>query len=355
MDKFKIDSHKLTYHPQRVADFLAGKNVYPIYAEMSPAGGCNHRCTFCALDFMGYKARFLDAGMLEERFDEMGRLGLKSVMHAGEGEPLLHKEIDKIVASAGKAGIETSFTTNAVLLTKELSYKILEGTSWIKVSLNAGSKKSYAEIHRCNERDWDRVWKNLKDAVEVRKETGAKCTLGIQTVLLPENQHEAEDLCRMARDVGLDYVVIKPYSQHPLSITDQYDGTEYPDAFKLKETLEGLNTDTFHVVVRVNAMANLGSEVRDYDRCVALPFWTYIDAEGFVWGCSVYLGDERFRFGNITTQTFEEIWTGEKRQANIAFVRDELDVSICRVNCRMDKINRYLRDMMAPPEHVNFI
>jgi hypothetical protein len=36
-------------------------------------------------------------------------------------------------------------------------------------------------------------------------------------------------------------------------------------------------------------------------------------------------------------------------------VEKKLDVSRCRVNCRMDEINRYLWDLKSPPEHVNFI
>ena len=70
MDKYRIDSHKLLYHVSRVNDWLEGKNVYPIYAEISPAGTCNHRCTYCALDFMEYQPRFLDKEMLKERLSE---------------------------------------------------------------------------------------------------------------------------------------------------------------------------------------------------------------------------------------------------------------------------------------------
>ena len=33
-DKYRIDSHKLIYHVDRTSDWLAGKQVYPIYAEM---------------------------------------------------------------------------------------------------------------------------------------------------------------------------------------------------------------------------------------------------------------------------------------------------------------------------------
>ncbi|HAB51888.1 MAG TPA: radical SAM protein, partial [Ignavibacteriales bacterium] len=51
MDKYRIDSHKLMYHVSRINDWLEGKIIYPIYAEISPSGACNHRCTYCALDF----------------------------------------------------------------------------------------------------------------------------------------------------------------------------------------------------------------------------------------------------------------------------------------------------------------
>lgn len=34
-DNFRIDSHKLIFHPQRVAQWLAGEPVYPLYAELS--------------------------------------------------------------------------------------------------------------------------------------------------------------------------------------------------------------------------------------------------------------------------------------------------------------------------------
>ncbi|MBI5971566.1 MAG: SPASM domain-containing protein, partial [Deltaproteobacteria bacterium] len=92
-----------------------------------------------------------------------------------------------------------------------------------------------------------------------------------------------------------------------------------------------------------------------YDKCLALPFWTYIDAGGGVWGCSAYLGDERFLFGGIYEKTFEDIWQGEKRKKVMEYVAKELSTGECRQNCRMDEVNRYLWELKNPSTHVNFI
>jgi radical SAM protein with 4Fe4S-binding SPASM domain len=94
---------------------------------------------------------------------------------------------------------------------------------------------------------------------------------------------------------------------------------------------------------------------RGYGRCLALPFWSYIDAGGGVWGCSSYLGDERFLYGNIHEETFERIWEGERRRESLAFVASALDPDGCRMNCRMDEINLYLWQLTHPDGHANFI
>ena len=168
MDKYLIDNHKLIYHPERVADLMAAgrdwekhKELKPIYAEISSSGACNHRCTFCSVDYIGYKPIFLDLKILTKFFKSASKIGLKSVMFAGDGEPFLNKDIDKIVAKAAEFSIDTSFTTNGVHITKSFIQNSLQNVSWIKVSMNAGNPKSYSEIHRTSEQDFERVWQNI--------------------------------------------------------------------------------------------------------------------------------------------------------------------------------------------------
>jgi GTP 3',8-cyclase len=361
-DPNQIDSHKLIFHPSRVAQILeAGadwekaKHIYPIYMEVSPIGACNHRCTFCSVDYIGYKPNRLSIDLMRERLPELSRLGIKSIMFAGEGEPLLHKDISEMISLTKKSGIDASVTTNASVMPKNFLEMALPNLSWIKVSMNAGTAESYAKIHQTKPEDFYKAQENLAALASRRRAKNLECVLGAQILLLPENADEIATLAKTCRDdLGIDYLVIKPYSQH-LSSNNLVD-IDYTSWLEMGKELEKYTTDKFNVIFRSHTMRKY-TETDRYTRCHSTPFlWGYIMANGIVSGCSAYLLNEMFEFGNINKQSFEEIWTSDKRKRNFEYVTNELDITKCRKNCRMDEANRYLFKLIdEPPSHVNFI
>lgn len=353
MNDYGIDGHKLNLHPGRVADWAGGKIVYPIYMEMSPSGTCNHHCDFCGLDFMvGQRTRFLDTDLLRKRLPEMAGLGVRAIQYAGEGEPLLHGDISNIVQHTFAAGIDVGISTNGSLLSVSLAKRILPHCTWIKISVDAGTRETHAKVHGCKESDFGRVMANARSAAEIREANGCDCLLGFQMVVLPENCSEARLLAVVAFGVGMDYVVFKPYSQGPMSENERYSDMKVSESWS-KDVRQLETSGRFKVIVREEAFRK-SMERRSYDRCLALPFWSYVDAGGGVWGCYRFLGDDRFYYGNIRENTFEEIWEGELRRRNLEMMED-FDISQCGVNCRMDRINEYLWDLKHPGRHVNFI
>lgn len=355
MQSYGIDGHKLHLHPQRVSQWLQGENIYPLYMEMALAGACNHRCVFCTMDFMGYKTRFPDPDMLEMRFQEFGALGVRAVMFAGEGEPLLHRHVCRIAASAKNAGLDISFTTNGVLLDAARSAQLLPITSWIKVSCNAGSPESYASIHRAPAGDFEKVMLNMEAAAQRRQAEGSHCTLGFQSLLLPDNMAEMPMLARRVREIGADYLVIKPYTRHPLSLTGHYDDLRYDDCHELSQRLAEEERPGFRIIFRHEAMRRWDTRGASFEHCLALPFWTYVDAGANVWGCSRHLGVESFCYGNLQEQDFASIWNSPKRLNNVAHCATQLDVGQCHVTCRMELVNAYLWRLRHPQPHDNFI
>ncbi len=362
-DEYKIDNHKLMYHPERVHQWYKGfqdwetaKKIYPIYIEVSPIGICNHRCTFCAVDYIGYQNRRLDPNILKQRLSEMHELGVKSFMFAGEGEPTLYKELPEIIEHCGLQNIDTSLTTNMVPFTAKSTLIYIKYCKWIKVSINAGNAETYSKIHNTSEKDFHKVIENLRLSVSLKQKMGSACTIGTQMVLLPDNIHTALDLAQTVKDIGVDYLVIKPYSQHHYSKTKKYQGIDYQQYLHLEKELQKFNTSAFTTIFRLNTMNKLIHNPPRYTKCNATPFfWAYIMANGDVYGCSAYLEQENFCYGNLNDTAFSDIWEGKKREENYHFIQKELDIKNCRTNCRMDEVNRYLWDLQNPHPHVNFI
>lgn len=360
-DPFSIDGQKAHLHPGRIAQWLQAKTVedklkvYPIYVEISPVGHCNHRCTFCAVDYIGYQTRRIETEVLNRALSDMASGGVKSVMFAGEGEPMLHPDIAELTINAHAAGLDVAFTTNGTALTKKFVDQALHAVKWIKVSMNGG-EKTYAKIHQTRETDYERVWSQIQFAVEQRNGRGLQTVIGIQCLVLPDNIDELECLCRRAWETGLGYIVFKPYSQHKSSVTQTYAGLTYHKYNELLTSLvEKYSKPAFKVIHRTQAMEGWDAGVHKYEKCHATPYlWAYIMATGDVYSCSAYLLNEEFKLGNINQEPFQGLWEGPRRAKHIEAM-ETLDISKCRVNCRMNQVNRYLDELANPNPHVNFI
>jgi wyosine [tRNA(Phe)-imidazoG37] synthetase (radical SAM superfamily) len=352
-DDIRIDSHKLIYHPESVCRWMKGDDIYPIYIEVSPSGLCNHRCTFCALDFMGYNPVFIDKDLLIKRFSEMFKAGVKSIMFAGEGEPLLNKNMTEIANETKKIGLDIAMSSNGVLLNKEVVEKCLPSFSWIRISLNAGTPRNYMEIHKTNESDFYKVFENLKYITEYKVQKKCNTTIGVQLLLIPQNFDEVTTLASKLKEVGVDYFTVKPYSQHPSS--NNKIGVDYSieKVLELEDDLNKISNKNFKVMFRHEAIKKR-SEKRHYTKCWGCSFWAYIDSYLNLWSCSAHLGDNRFLLGNLEDNTFKEIWHGQKRKDFLEFI-NTMDVDGCREICRLDAINEYLENLKNPGSHVNFI
>ena len=225
-------------------------------------------------------------------------------------------------------------------------------------SFNGGNPETYSKIHRTNEKDFSVVSSNIQYACQYRDENKLNTAIGLQTLLLPDNIDSIPDLCSHAKSLGVDYVVIKPYSQHKSSITTKYNNIDYSEYLGLQQELQKFNSPDFNVVFRINTISNWISQGKDrYCKCLATPsVWAYIMATGDVYSCSAYLLDDRFLLGNINEEPFYDIWNSNSRMEHAKFVLNELDISECRVNCRMDQVNRYLDSIVNNKiDHVNFV
>jgi MoaA/NifB/PqqE/SkfB family radical SAM enzyme len=99
---------------------MIGKGVsstdHPILAHIIPVRRCNLSCTYCNEydDF----SKPVAAAVMKARIDELARLGTAIITFSG-GEPLLHPELDELIAQVRKHNILAGMITNGYLLTAD--------------------------------------------------------------------------------------------------------------------------------------------------------------------------------------------------------------------------------------------
>lgn len=351
-DRIRMDSHKLHFHPERVAAWRQGELIYPIEMEVGLSGACNHRCIFCAVDYMEYKPRILEADVLIPNLRQMGEQGLKSIIYAGEGEPLTNPSASEIINKTKECGIDVAMSTNGVLFTPDTGKECLKALTWVRVSIAGATDATYEKIHQGRKGDLQVVLKNLQNLVKIKKEQKLNTTLGAQLLLLPENKDEVVSLAKIIRDIGLDYFTVKPFSQHPASKTKLM--VDYSETEEIGKELKEYEQENFKIYFRSRSIENLNMD-KPYKSCEGLNFMTYMDAAGNIFPCIVFMGQAEFTYGNIHHMSFRDIWESERAKKIRARFDNEFIHKYCRKTCRLDEINKYLHTLQCPDSHVNFI
>jgi len=351
------DNHKLSLYPMEVTKVLKGEvDNSLLQVEIGVTNACNNKCVYCSLQWIKRDRSYIDTPSLLNSFEDMKELGTRAVYFAGEGEPLLHKDLPKFVKKAYDSGIKVSMSTNGLLLTEEKAKEILPYLSWMRTGLDAATPETYEKVHGINRDYFKRVIKNLETAAKIKRDNKYSVEIGIQSLALPNNIHEIENLTKIVRDIGVDNIQIKPYSTHPnIGQNDLFVNPHDPVMKDLQRKVESYETDDFTVVYRAQTMERQITE-RPYDRCDGLHFWTLIEAHGNVVPCHVLYEKPEFFFGDITKQTFKEIWTGPRRKEVLEEIAKMDKCNTCKdYKCRPDLFNRYMHRLNNPEKNDDFI
>ena len=351
MVKRNIDHHNLIYHPKRVTEWLEKGDCFPIYVEIGPTNRCNHKCIFCALDFIEHKGHNIEKGVMLKTLENMANNGVLSVMFAGEGEPLLHENISEFVQYSKKSGLAVAMTSNGILFDEKKALECLPYLTWVRFSVDAGTRENYAKIHRTKPGDFDKIVRNIKTAADIKREQNLNANISAQYLMIPENIGEVLTFSEIMKNAGADNIQIKPYSQHPNSINKF--AVNYEEYVHLEKELEKFNSDRFGVFFRKRTIKRLEEGI-SYKECLGAPFFALIDSKGDVVPCNLFYDKPEFVYGNLYENSFSEIWKGDKRKEVLRKLKEK-GVEECREICRLDACNKYLADLGDIPEYARFI
>ncbi|OLN33524.1 radical SAM/SPASM domain-containing protein [Desulfosporosinus metallidurans] len=195
-DKYKEYRNKWTVNPK---NFIV--DDAPLHLDIEPTNACNLKCPMCPRTVLlndenknsDFHIGSMDMNTFKKIIDEAVDIGVYSVKLNWLGEPLVHSNIVDMVAYAkGKGIIDVMFNTNAVLLTEDISRRLIEaGLDKIFFSFDSPLKEKYEQI---------RIGANFEDTLnniirftKIRTEMGKAHPLTRVSMVLMENNKEEYD------------------------------------------------------------------------------------------------------------------------------------------------------------------
>lgn len=310
-----LDSHKLSYHFDRVEAWEAGERIAPVSVDMSLTRACGAMCSFCYAMMQESQSRssikIQDALNLADDFAEVG---IRSVSLVSDGESTLSKAYVPFIQHLSSLGIDVANATNAWEWEAEKVDQILPHMTWIRFTVAAGRPESYAKImYKGPEHTevFDRAIKNIKYAVDLKKKLGLKVTLGIQMVLMPDFKDEIIPFAKLGVDLGVDYAVIKHCSDDE-SGSLGIDYSQYESLYDLLTQAEAMSNDQTKVIVKWNKIKD--GDKPSYKRFFGPQFLLQISGSGLVAPSGMFFNARysKLHIGNFTEERFKDIWKSER-------------------------------------------
>jgi radical SAM protein with 4Fe4S-binding SPASM domain len=130
---------------------------------------------------------------------------VKELELTGLGEPLMHKDLFRMIEYAGKRKVRTVVTSNATLLDARNIQKVLDsGLDEIHISIDSADPEIFKTIRVGT--TLEKVTTNLKNLVDARNRTGSKLRVVINSILMMRNYHQIGDMIKLCGAAGVNEI-----------------------------------------------------------------------------------------------------------------------------------------------------
>ncbi len=305
-----LDSHKLSWHYDRVAAWEAGERIAPVSVDMSLTRACSAMCSFCYAMMQESQARSsIKESHALNLLDDFAEMGVRSVSLVSDGESTISKAYVPFIQHAAKLGINIGNATNAWEWEPEKIEAVLPHMTWLRFTVAAGRPESYAKImYKGPEHTevFDRAMNHIRYAVELKRKKNLPVTLGIQMVLMPELKDEILPFAQLGIDLGVDYAVIKHCSDDEQG-TLGIDYSQYEALHPLLEQAETMSTEQTKIIVKWSKIKD--GDKPTYQRFYGPQFLLQISGSGLVAPSGMFFNARysKLHIGNFTEDRMKDV------------------------------------------------
>lgn len=349
-DVRQFSSDKILKHLDRVYAWIKGENPPPVTVELDMTNLCNHRCPECSgWYFQNRNSDSLSPNLAEDVINQLSKAGVRGLIFTGGGEPLCHPHIKEVVMLANKLGLDIGFITNGSLINEEIARVLLKCCTWLRVSLDASSAKTFKKVHGLDGNAFNKVLDNIALLKKLKDEFNSKTTIGVGFLTSDYTKDEMFEVTMLCRDLGVDYLQFRPLQIHNNGRFEYHRA----DIEKEIQRCAELSNNVYKVLHSRHKYDMMKEENygRNYKKCYGQQFATVIAANACVYICCHMRGYDKYCIGDLNKDVFKNIWNSEQRKRII----ENIDFRDCVPLCRDNTFNQILWNIRQPKEHVNFL
>ena len=277
---------------------------------------CNLKCKYC-----------YNESCIEKCFSYFESKGVEIVSISG-GEPLVHKDIFKILKSCKSHGFKVLLATNGTLITDKIAKDLVGLVDKIQISID-GNREMHDNIR--GEGSFDKSVEGIRNLCN----NGLKDITRLRMCISRENMHTIDDVCDLAMHFKLEslqFSVVRNMGRASDAFDDKFMFTDSMllDIHYKVESLFEKNKDKI----------NIGKLGVDGGTCTLLKenasVKPRIMSSGKVFTCHGFEAEE-FSLGNIHDTSLDEILSNDKIQMFIdKLSQARKDIEKCK-HCMLSK------------------
>lgn len=288
----------------------------PVALSFEPTTSCNLRCPECPSGLRSFTrpTGMLSGELFRRTIDELADTLLYLIFYF-QGEPYLHPDFLELVGYAHKKGLYTATSTNAHYLTDAAARKTVEsGLDRLIISIDGTTQEVYQQYRVGGK--LHKVIEGTRNILKWKKELKSRTPHVIfQFLVVRPNEHQIEDVRRLAAELGVDEVGLKT-----AQIYDYEEGSDLIPTIDRYSRYAARPDGTWRI-----KSATGESCWKMWHSCV-------ITWDGLVVPCC-FDKDAHHRMGDLKEQSFNALWQSEPyRNFRQALIRSRSEIEMCK-NC----------------------
>jgi MoaA/NifB/PqqE/SkfB family radical SAM enzyme len=317
----------------------------PVCVYLEVTNRCNLLCETCPRTFEALEPPAdMSWPLFTSIVDQLPGLA-RAVLH-GVGEPMLVKNLARMIRYLKKRGVYVLFNTNGTLLAPRKRREIIEtGLDELRVSLDAAEAQSFFKVRGKN--FFDRIVRNVGEFTALQQEIGATSPrVSLWLTGLKETVDQLPDFVRLAARIGVREVYLqrlvfddlgRGLAREESSLFEKTRQQE-DDAIAAAQALGhalGITIDASGATEPGVSLRRAQGET-PWSACRRPWSLMYFTAHGRALPCCIApfsaRGYESYTLGDATQQSLREIWNGSAYQDFRAALIGDVPPKPCQ-NC----------------------